>query len=75
MIMSVDKALDYLEKHRPGFLDETMDLIRIRSISTDPDYRESVIQAAEFLREKLNEIGFEDSRLLETGGSPVVFAQ
>ncbi len=75
MIMSADKALDYLEKNRQGFLDETMDLIRIRSISTDPEYRENIFQAAEFLRKKLNDIGFKDSRLLETGGSPVVFAQ
>ena len=69
------KALEYAEKNKQKFLDETCSLIKIRSISQDPGYAQEIRMAAAFLKDKLAEIGFADVRLLESGFAPVVFAQ
>lgn len=49
------------------------DLLRIKSISTDPDYKGDVRQAAEWCSGQLAEIGFE-SNVMPTEGHPMVVA-
>jgi acetylornithine deacetylase/succinyl-diaminopimelate desuccinylase-like protein len=64
----------YVERHRARFVDELTDLLRIPSVSTDPERREEVRRAAEFLLGKLAGLGFQ-TELLETPGHPVVYAE
>ncbi len=53
---------------------ELFDFIRIPSVSADSRYAADVARAAEFLKSKLERLGFE-ARVDPTKGHPVVFAQ
>src|SRR5262249_2561437 len=70
--MSVlDKVLDRIDQDLDRSLDRLFSLLRIRSISTDPAYREECRKAAEHLAQDLAGLGFEVS-VRPTAGHPVV---
>jgi acetylornithine deacetylase/succinyl-diaminopimelate desuccinylase-like protein len=54
-------------------LERLNDLLRIRSISTDPAYKADCLKAAESLAAELNGLGF-DARVAPTTGHPMVVA-
>ncbi|SIT65709.1 Acetylornithine deacetylase/Succinyl-diaminopimelate desuccinylase [Ectothiorhodosinus mongolicus] len=64
----------YLEIHRQRMLDELCDLLRIPSVSADSKHRDDVRSAAQWLMERISELGLEPE-LWETRGHPVVFAE
>ncbi|MBW8285555.1 MAG: M20/M25/M40 family metallo-hydrolase, partial [Rhizobium sp.] len=66
VLASADKAL-------PQSLDRLFDLVRIRSISTDPAYKAECRKAAEWLVKELTELGFTAS-VRDTPGHPMVVA-
>lgn len=68
-------ALTYAESHADAFVDQLLDLLRIPSISTDPEYAAEVRRAAAWLLEDLRRIGMDRAELMETGGHPVVYAE
>jgi acetylornithine deacetylase/succinyl-diaminopimelate desuccinylase-like protein len=63
-------AIDYARSNQPRFLDEWKSLLRIPSVSTDPDHRADVRLAAEFLAAELTRIGMQNVRVIETGNEP-----
>ncbi|UZR94903.1 dipeptidase [Chondrinema litorale] len=67
--------LQYIESNKERFLSELFDLLRIPSISTDKKYKDDVIKAAEFLKNKLSEAGADNAELCATPGYPIVFAE
>ncbi|HEY1984809.1 MAG TPA: dipeptidase [Terracidiphilus sp.] len=67
-------AVDYAQKHHPRFLNELKDLLRIPSISTDPEHAADCRHTAELLVAELFRIGMENVRLIETEGHPLVYA-
>ncbi len=69
-------ALDYARRHAPRFLDELQALLRIPSVSTAPEHRAHVRQAAEFLAAELARIGLEHVEIIDSpsGGHPLVYA-
>jgi acetylornithine deacetylase/succinyl-diaminopimelate desuccinylase-like protein len=70
--MSVlDKVLDRIDQDLDHSLDRLFSLLRIRSISTDPAYRDECKEAAEHVAKDLATIGFEVT-LRPTAGHPVV---
>ena len=70
--MSVlDKVLDRIDNDLDKSLDRLFGLLRIRSISTDPAYRDECRQAAEHLAKDLASLGF-DVAVRPTAGHPVV---
>jgi acetylornithine deacetylase/succinyl-diaminopimelate desuccinylase-like protein len=71
----VKEALSYAQSHAEEFVDQLVDLLRIPSISTDPDYTEDVRRAAEWLREDFQRIGLDRAELMETPGHPIVYAE
>ena len=66
--------LQYIESNKERFLSELFELLRIPSISTDKKYKDDVLKAAEFLKNKLNEAGAENAELCTTPGYPIVYA-
>ena len=44
---------NYIEKNRDKFLNELLDLIRIPSVSADSKFKEDMIRAAEFVRDRI----------------------
>jgi acetylornithine deacetylase/succinyl-diaminopimelate desuccinylase-like protein len=67
-------AVAYARQNQTRFLKELKDLLRIPSISTLPENKGDCRRAAESLVAELTRIGFENARLIETTGHPLVYA-
>jgi len=73
-------AVAYAQKNAPRFVEELKNLLRIPSISTDPEHAADTRKAAEFVAAELRRIGMDNVRLIETtsakhaNGHPLVYA-
>src|SRR5271166_1783079 len=71
---TVSPAISSARDNQQRFLDEWKDLLRIPSVSTDPDRKEDVRKAAETVAAELKRIGFENVEIIKTDGHPLVYA-
>ena len=69
----LDKVLSRLDADLNVSLERLFNLLRIKSISTDPAFAKDCKDAADWLVEDLKSIGFEASRR-DTTGNPMVVA-
>ncbi|HEX4155300.1 MAG TPA: dipeptidase [Acidobacteriaceae bacterium] len=75
-----EAAVGYARKNGGRFVEELKELLRIPSVSTDPEHAKDVRRAAEFVAEGLRKAGMENVRLIETtsakhkNGHPLVYA-
>ncbi len=67
-------AVAYAQENHPRFLNELKALLRIPSVSTDPDHVADCRRAADVLTAELKRIGMENARIIETTGHPLVYA-
>ena len=72
--MAIDQVDAYLEAHRADFEERLKALLRIPSVSAQPDHDADTRRAAEFVRDDLRGLGF-DAELIATRGHPIVFAE
>lgn len=72
--LALDPVLDRIDENLADSLMRVFDLVRIPSISTDPDYAASCRKAAEWLVAELTAIGF-DASVRDTPGHPMVVAR
>ena len=70
---SIDNVLQALDANRDAALKRLFDLLRIKSISTDPAFMGECAKAADWLATELNAIGFKAS-VRPTTGHPMVVA-
>lgn len=68
---SIDKVLARIDANLDNSLDRLFDLLKIKSISTDPAFKAPCREAAEWLARELNDIGIEAS-VRDTTGHPMV---
>jgi len=66
-------VLDHAAAGVPAALERLFDLVRIKSISTDPAYKAEVQRGAEWLVNELRSLGF-DATVRDTAGHPMVVA-
>ncbi|TCL71944.1 M20/M25/M40 family metallo-hydrolase [Rhizobium sp. BK251] len=66
-------VLERADKNLPSSLDNLFELLRIKSISTDKDYKADCRKAAEWLAAYLKTVGF-DASVRDTPGHPMVVA-
>ncbi len=66
---------DYIGKNKERFLNELFELLKIPSVSADPVFSQDVFNAAQKVKELLEQAGLEDVRLEETPGYPIVYAE
>jgi acetylornithine deacetylase/succinyl-diaminopimelate desuccinylase-like protein len=66
---------NYIEQNKERFLSELFELLKIKSISADPQYKSDVLQAAVFLKEHLQSLGAENVEAIPTPGHPIVYAE
>jgi len=71
----VNKTQQFIEENRQRLLDELFDLLRIPSVSANPDFSEDVFEAAQFVADRLNEAGAEHVEVCPTAGYPVVYGE
>jgi acetylornithine deacetylase/succinyl-diaminopimelate desuccinylase-like protein len=70
-----DTLKEYLAENKERFLQELMDLLRIPSVSADPKFNDDVLNAAEFMAERLKEAGADNVSICPTEGYPVVYGE
>jgi acetylornithine deacetylase/succinyl-diaminopimelate desuccinylase-like protein len=64
---------EYLDKNRQRYIRELKEFLRIPSISSLPDYRPHVHEAAQWVEARMAEAGIESVQIMQTGGHPVVY--
>ncbi|MEM9107693.1 MAG: M20/M25/M40 family metallo-hydrolase [Pseudomonadota bacterium] len=67
----LDAVLAQADSNLDNSINRLCDLVRIKSISTDPDYADHCREAANWLASKLTELGF-DASVRDTQGHPMV---
>jgi len=67
-------VLARIDAEKESYLEELKDYIRIPSISTDPEYRQEVLRASEFLVGKMRAAGLTAERI-DTHGHPLVYGE
>ena len=70
-------ALDYAKANADRFVEEFINLIRIPSISTQPEHKGDVRRAAQWLRDDMLRIGFDKAELIDMpqGRHPLVLGE
>ena len=68
------EAKQYIEKNRTRFYDELFSLIRIPSISAQPEHQQDMRACVEQWRKLLLSVGVDTAEIMETSSNPVVFA-
>ncbi len=66
---------NYVEAHKQRFLDELFDLIRIPSISSQPEHKPDLYRAAEMWKDILLKAGADKAEVYETEGNPVTYGE
>ena len=66
---------DYIAQNEPRMLDELFSLIRIPSISAQPEHRDDMLACAERWAQLLLAAGADEALVMPSQGNPVVFAQ
>jgi acetylornithine deacetylase/succinyl-diaminopimelate desuccinylase-like protein len=72
--MTVERVDAYLEKHRGDFEEQLKSLIRIPSVSAQPDHDKDTQRAAAFVRDDLASMGLK-AELIPTKRHPIVYAE
>jgi acetylornithine deacetylase/succinyl-diaminopimelate desuccinylase-like protein len=69
------KPVDYAQAHGGEIVEELIAFATIPSISTDPAYARHVIEAADWLAQRLTRAGLEEVVIHKTAGHPIITAQ
>ncbi|MBA2127272.1 dipeptidase [Hyphomicrobium methylovorum] len=70
----LETVLDTLAQSQPDGLARLFELLGIDSISTDPAYKASCRNAADWCAKTLRDIGFAEAKVVPTSGHPMVVA-
>ncbi len=71
---NLQKALEYAHQNHDRFVNELIDVLKIPSISTDAEYDNDVLRAAQWMANHLKGLGMENVEVMPTdGGHPVVY--
>jgi acetylornithine deacetylase/succinyl-diaminopimelate desuccinylase-like protein len=65
----------YFENNKERFLDELFELLAIPSVSADPEYRDDVFEASEYIKDKLIDAGCDEVDICPTDGFPIVYGE
>ena len=70
-------AYDYAAANQDRFLEELKHLIRIPSVSTQPEHAADVLRAADWLAADMQRIGFESAEIIKMpeGRHPLVLGE
>lgn len=75
-MMSMNQAaLSYFTENYDRFMERLKNLLVIPSISTDPNHDKDIHEAAEFLKDYLQELHFKDVTVFQTSGHPIVYGE
>ena len=67
-------VLDRIDREKEEYLDQLKDFLRIPSISTDPAYKDDVLRCAQFVADRMSDVGL-TTEIIETEGYPLVYGE
>jgi acetylornithine deacetylase/succinyl-diaminopimelate desuccinylase-like protein len=70
----MNPALPYIEANSDRYLKELTELLRIPSVSTDPERVPDITRCADWVAGHMQSIGLQNVQIMPTGGHPVVYA-
>ena len=65
----------YISENKERFIAELIELLRIPSISADPEYTKEVANCANAVAKSLTDAGAENVEICKTAGHPIVYAE
>ena len=71
MDMTLEQVDTFIDNHRKKYMELLFDFLKIKSISTDT---ENIRHCADVLKSNMESLGI-DTRIMETGGNPVVYGE
>jgi acetylornithine deacetylase/succinyl-diaminopimelate desuccinylase-like protein len=75
MIDQSESAIQYARKNKEKFLDSYKEMLRIPSVSTDPNHSSDICRAAEWLALQLGDIGMQKVSIYRTAKHPIVYGE
>ena len=66
---------EYITANKERFLQELLELLKIPSISADPEYSKDVAATAEHVASSLRDAGVNEVKVYPTNGHPIVYAE
>ncbi|MBI1883765.1 MAG: dipeptidase [Chlamydiae bacterium] len=71
----MQQVLSYIQKHQNDFLNNLNECLRIPSISVSPSHVSDVARCADFLAQRLKEMGMKRVEIFPTKRHPIVYAE
>ncbi|NOQ92066.1 MAG: M20/M25/M40 family metallo-hydrolase, partial [Flavobacteriaceae bacterium] len=65
----------YVQENKERFINELIELLKIPSISADPNYKNDIIKTAKAVKIALEKSGCKKVEICETPGYPIVFGE
>ncbi len=69
----MDRVIQHINESRERYIEELKSLLRIPSISTNPDNKADIEKCATFIADHMTSIGLQNVKVMPTGGHPVVY--
>ena len=73
--MKNEEINNYIAANKDRFLEELFELLRLPSVSADPNYKADVLATAELVKKQLVAAGADNAEICNTAGYPVVYAE
>lgn len=70
-----DQAREYARQYASEFQEQLYSLLRIPSVSTDPQHKDDMYRAANWLAAEMLRVGLDKAEVLPTRGHPVVYGE
>jgi acetylornithine deacetylase/succinyl-diaminopimelate desuccinylase-like protein len=71
----MDALTQYLESHQEQFLEDLKAVLRIPSVSTEPQFKEDMLRCARHVADDFKKAGMTRVEIVPTAGHPVVYAE
>jgi len=64
----MEKQTKYIDTYYNEFIEDLKELLRIPSVSTDSAYSNEMHRCAQWCKDHLEKIGFQNAKIIKTGG-------
>jgi len=71
----MEKVVNYINANKQRYIDELVELLKIPSISTHKLNKQDMVKCANFIKNKLAELGAKKLKVYPTKGHPIVFGE
>ncbi len=65
----------YIQDNKNRFINELIELLKIPSVSADPNYKDDILKTADAIKNSLENAGCNIVELCETPGNPIVYGE